>query len=280
MIAFIGTMCRGTRVNISCNGANFVAQQLGYRMTGGWTQGDTSSNDYYRPEETFADRFEALVRHVRSLGFSAMDLWTGQLNWKWATDAQLDTAAAIIERNGVRVTSYAGPFGDDEAELRRACRTIKSLGCNLLGGSAGLLEKDPQTLQRVLEEEEVLFAFENHPQEKSSADVMKLIGPLSEDVVGTVVDTGWYGTNGYLADRAIDELAGRLFLVHLKDVRAPGGHVTCTLGSGCVPVESCVQTLVRLGYEGTISIEHEPEDRDPAAEIVESRELVERMLAR
>lgn len=247
-------------------------------MTGGWSQGDTAANDHYRPAETFPERFEALVRHVRSLGFTAMDVWTGQLNWRWATDAQLDTAAAILDRNGMRVTSYAGPFGADENELRNACRTIKAIGCNLLGGSTELLATDPDTLQRVLEEEEVLFAFENHPGEKSPADVMRLIGPLSEDLVGTAVDTGWYGTNGYPADRAIDELAGRLFLVHLKDVQAPGGHDTCALGAGCVPIENCLRVLTGLGYEGAISIEHEPEDRDPGPEIVQSRETVERFL--
>ncbi len=265
-------------MNISCNGANFVAQQIGYRMTEGWAQGDSAANSYYRPEQTFADRFEGLVSQVERLGFSCIDIWTGELNWKWASATQIESAAAILARHKMRVTSYAGPFGGSEEELRRACRTIKALDCNLLGGSTELLTADPTTLARVLEDEEVLFAFENHPSERSPADVMKLIGALPEDLVGTTVDTGWYGTNGYPADRAIEELAERLFLVHLKDVKTAGSHQTCGFGSGCVPIESCVDVLRKLGYEGTVSIEHEPEDRDPSPEIAESREFLERIL--
>ncbi|WP_455382621.1 sugar phosphate isomerase/epimerase family protein [Salinispira pacifica] len=267
-------------MNISCNGASFVAQQVGYRMTGGWEQGDRTTNEYFSPDASFAQRFASLVTSIKNLGFSSLDLWTAQLNWAWANERHLAAAAQVLSDEGVRVTSYAGHFGNSPQELRSACRTIKAVGCNLLGGSTGLLRSDPETMVRVLEEEEVLFAFENHPGERSPGDVLTLIGGLSEDVVGTVVDTGWYATNGYPADRAIEELAPRLFLVHLKDVRAAGAHDTCGLTEGCAPIVECLQTLVRLGYEGTLSIEHEPEDRDPGPELAASREVVEGLLSR
>src|ERR687886_1421464 len=74
--------------------ANYVARELGYNMTGGWGQGDHATNEHFRPIETFAGRFEELLRDVRAMGFEAIDLWNAHLNWAWATDAHIATARA------------------------------------------------------------------------------------------------------------------------------------------------------------------------------------------
>ena len=37
--------------------ANFVARQTSYNMTGSWMHGDTTTQDFYRPLETFEPRF-------------------------------------------------------------------------------------------------------------------------------------------------------------------------------------------------------------------------------
>lgn len=252
---------------ISCNGANFVARPLGYAMTGGWMQGDAATNDWYRPVETFQRRFRELVCLVRSLGFGALDLWTAELNWAWATDAHLALARAVLREEGVAVTSYAGPFGDTPQDFAKACRLITSLGCDLLGGSTGLLQSDPQALVSLLGQHGVRFAFENHPAEKSPADVLRRIGRLDAALVGACVDTGWFGTNGCDAAAALRELYPRLFLVHLKDVRERGAHRTCRYGEGIVPVKACLDLLVERRFAGPVSVEHEPEDFDPAEDL-------------
>ncbi len=259
---------------ISCNGANFVAQQLGYRM-GEWREGDSASNAYYKPAETFAARFEAFLLSVKRMGFDYVDIWTGELNWSWATERQISDAAALLQKHNMHVTSYAGGFGSSESELTKACRTIKALGNNILGGSTSLLTSDRATLVRVLEREGVVLAFENHPAEKTPQDVLAIIDGLPKELVGTAADTGWFGTHGYDAALALEELSARLFLVHLKDVRAPGAHDTCRYLQGCVPVERCIEVLTRLGYTGALSVEHEPHDFDPTEDIIASRKLLE-----
>jgi sugar phosphate isomerase/epimerase len=83
------------------------------------------------------------------------------------------------------------------------------------------------------------------------------------------VDTGWWATQGYEPVRAIEELGAYVQHVHLKDVKAVGEpHETCPWGEGIVDAESCVRALQRIGYEGAIAIEHEPEDHDPGEECV------------
>jgi L-ribulose-5-phosphate 3-epimerase len=68
--------------------------------------------------------------------------------------------------------------------------------------------------------------------------------------------------------------------VHLKDVRAVGEpHDTCVWGEGVVDIEACVRALQDIGYDGYLTIEHEPEDHDPSEEIVELRRRLEAFLA-
>jgi sugar phosphate isomerase/epimerase len=251
---------------ISFMSANFVARELGYHMTEGWGQGDRATNAYFRPIETFPERFEALLEEVSELGFTAIDIWTGHLHWAWATEEHIQVARALLDKYGFTVTSLAGSFGATLEEFQQACGVAQSLGTTILGGSTPLLSNDYDGLVRILRERGLVFGFENHPAEKTPADVLAKLGSAS-DVIGTAVDTGWYGTNGYDAAQAIEELRERIVHVHLKDVKAAGAHDTCQFGEGVVPIEASVRALKRMGYSGAISVEHEPEDRDPSQEV-------------
>jgi sugar phosphate isomerase/epimerase len=253
-------------------GANFVAQQIGWRMTEGWSQGQKAAEAWYRPESTFSERFDEFVGAVRDLGFTVIDLWTGQLHWGWATEEQIRTAKKILDARGVAVASYAGYFGDTAADVERAGLLARSVGTDILGGNTRLLREDREDLVPVLESTGTRLGFENHPDEKDAADVLTVIDRFSSERVGACLDTGWFGTHGTDAPEALGALFDRLIHLHLKDVFAAGAHDTCTLGDGVVDVEACARFLAERGWDGTISVEHEPEDRDPTPEIVLSRQ--------
>ena len=258
---------------ISFISANFVARELEYHMTGDWGQGDRAANAYYREPATFAGRLDAMLAEVRAMGFGAIDLWTSHLNWAWATDEHLAAAREALGRHELRVISFAGGFGRKPEEFSAACRVATAVGCDLLAGGSGLLGEDRASMVRVLREHGVRYAFENHP-EKTPQDALGRIGDGDEDVIGLAVDTGWFGTQGFDAARALEALAGRLMHVHLKDVRAAGAHETCRFGEGVVPIEDCVRALQRAGYAGPIGIEHEPEKFDPREDIEASLALL------
>ena len=91
--------------------------------------------------------------------------------------------------------------------------------------------------------------YENHP-EQSPQEVLALIGD-ADDVLGAAVDTGWWATQGYDPVQAIRDLRERLFHVHLKDVEAPGTHITCMHGEGVRPGSPTASTSCStLGYLG------------------------------
>jgi L-ribulose-5-phosphate 3-epimerase len=249
---------------VSFNSANFVARQVGWRIAE-WDEGDRAANTHYRPLDTFRERFDELLTMIKGFGVGALDLWTGHLNPAWATHEHVAIATELLAAHRLRVSSLAGPFGETRKEFERTCALAVALGRPVLGGSASIWTADRDWVIDALEQHDLRLAFENHP-ERTPVDMLALIGDAPARV-GTTVDTGWWGTRGYDAARAIEALGARVLHVHLKDVLEAGRHRTCRFGDGVVPVEGCVRALERIGYRGGVSVEHEPDDYDPSDEI-------------
>jgi L-ribulose-5-phosphate 3-epimerase len=251
--------------------ANYVARETGWAMHG-WGHGDRLTNEWFAPLDTYEERFGELLAEIRALGFDSIDVWGAHLGTDWATAEHLAIANGLLAHHGIAVSTYATWVGP--SNIARACELARGLGVDLIGGG---MSGDPAALVPVLREHGVRLAIENHP-EKTPAEVLAKI-EAGDGTMGATVDTGWWGTQGYDAARAIGELGEHVLHVHLKDVLREGEpHDTCRWGEGIVDIESCVQALRRIGYEGAYVVEHEPEDHDPSAEIRAMREELEQWL--
>jgi len=259
--------------------ANYVARQINYNMTEGWGQGDRASNAYFRPIQTFAERFNEYMSDVVEMGFSAVDIWTGVLNPTWATSEHIATARDILANHNLTVTSLAGGFGETRDQLEKSCKLAIALNTDILGGNSALLYSDRASCVDILQTYNIKLGIENHP-EKTPEEVLEKIGDGGNGHIGTAVDTGWYGTQGYDAAKAIEKLDGHLLHIHLKDVLAAGAHETCEFGKGVVPLEECVKVLQRIGYNGPMCIEHEPDQYDPSEECVASYKTLQSWLGK
>jgi sugar phosphate isomerase/epimerase len=258
--------------------ANYVARESGYVGGDDWMTHDVLTNAAFEPLETYEERLDEVMRDVATAGFTHVDLWLAHLNWRWATPEHVAIARHVLEDNGLSVVSLAGNFGSDAGELAAACRLASALDVAVLGGLGAVLQAEPDAAVAVLREHSVRFAYENHP-EATPDEVLALIGDAA-DVVGVAVDTGWWATQGYDPVRAIRELGDRLFHVHLKDVAHVGlPHDTCEHGTGIVDIAACVQESLRLGYDGPLSVEHEPFGHDPTDACVRMRIAIEEQLA-
>ena len=252
--------------------ANYVARETGYAMHG-WGHGDRATNEAFEPLATYGERLDALFGDVRALGFDTIDLWGAHLSPDWATDAHVDAAREALARHGLTVATYATWVG--ASNLERACELALAIGTGTIGGG---FSGDPEALAPVLDRHGVRLAVENHP-ERTPAEVRAKLERGGERF-GATVDTGWWGTQGYDARRAIEELGEHVLHVHLKDVLARGEpHETCRWGEGVVDVEGCVCALRRLGYDGALTIEHEPETLDPSDDVRAMRAQLEAWLA-
>jgi L-ribulose-5-phosphate 3-epimerase len=249
--------------------ANYVARAANYALHPfNWGQAERLTVERMSPEA-----FDEICRDVAAAGFRTIEVWRGH-----AWPAALDDALArqlrqSLERHGLTAVSYAGGVGgDDAAAMMRAARL---LGMDLVAGGLPL-ERAP-ALAELARQHHVRIGIENHP-ERDADEVLAKIGD-DGDVLGACIDTGWWLTQGYDPAEAVRKLSRHLFHVHLKDIRAAGQHDTCPLGAGLLDVAAVLAALREARYDGYLSIEHEPEDHDPTAEVVRSRELVERLLA-
>ncbi len=265
------------RLGLHCS--SFVGKQSGYKPGNSWDGAVQAVNDYYRPLETFPKRFEQLILDVKALGFDALDVWTpGQLSWRWATDEHISTASGVLNSHNMVVTSLAGEFGATREEFLAACRLAKGIHTLVLSGTTTLLFADRTFVVRTLKDYDLKLAIENHP-EKTAQEILEQIGEAEGGHIGTAVDTGWYATRRADVVRAIQELNGHIFHVHLKDVLPGDQAINVGYGQGCVPLEASVQALKQIGYAGDYSIEDEGLDHDPTEELKAALSLLQQWLA-
>ena len=268
--------------------ANFVARQTDWRMTQ-WSQGDSATNAWFAPLETYPARLEAMLLEIKALGFSSIDLWAAHLHYRWATLQHVEIAKALLAKHSLIVRSYPAWVPGDATDLHAACRLCAALDIPMIAGHIELVAKDRAAAVAILREHGVAYAIENH-QEKSIAEIRVRLGEGDEDVIGVALDTGWCATRNWDALAGVRELYPRIFAVHLKDVKAPRaektghefidmGHETCRLGDGVVPVRDVLRELRERGFRGPVSIEHEPEEFNPTQEIREGRDRAEQWWA-
>lgn len=253
--------------------ANFVAREVGYHMTQGWMQGDGATQAHFSPLETFSERFGKMLDEIKAMGFSALDLWGAHLNFAWASDEHIAQAKAALSERGMTVCSIANGMAKIEA-LEGFCRVASGLGVGVIAGGAPFMREQRAEGIAILKNYGVKLGIENHP-EKSVQELLEQIGDGADGYIGASPDTGWWGTYAVSAPQAMRELKEHLFTVHLKDVKAAGGHETCRLGDGVADIAGCVRVLREIGYSGPMGIEHEPENFDPTQDVIDSRKRIE-----
>lgn len=263
--------------SIVFNTANFAYRQAGYPGVNDWGLACRTTRLHLTPVETYGERFDAIVAEVQALGFDTLDLWSEHLALRWLTPEHIEIAAGVLERRGVRVLSMAGGFGTTVEELDRTCRIARRLGARILGGAIDFLNTDRRAAVEKLEEYDLVFGLENHP-EKTPEELLEKAGDPAGGRIGVCVDTGWFASQGYDAAEAIRKLGDRIVNVHLKDVLRPGTHETCRYGRGVVGIRRCLGALKEIGYSGPIDIEHEPEGFDPEADILASKAMLEQWM--
>jgi sugar phosphate isomerase/epimerase len=265
------------RTTISFISANYIGRAMDYRGPADWGPNDQATLRTMTPQV-----FETIARDVAAAGFESIDIWMSHCHWQHHAGSDYpETVRQICRQHGLQISSYAGGWGPTTRdEVAAVLQFMKRLGAPILAGgvfgvpAAGIMP----VVEQVCAAEGLMYALENHP-EKSPQEILAKIGNGIHPHCGVALDTGWCGTHAMDALDAVKRLRDKLLIVHLKDVKAAGGHETCALGEGIVPVEQVVRYLVQTRWDGTMCIEHEPYDRDPMPEAITSLRRLRAWLA-
>jgi len=254
--------------------ANLIAQPANFSGEHDWDKLHDAMVQGTSPES-----FRRIAKAVKKMGFEGIEIYTGHCD-PYQRDA--DYAKAIRDvcaAERLPIVAYAGGAGYPGAtrqEFARHFAMCKALGCTLMAGT--LAGKDWTLPAKMLRDEGLILAYENHP-EKTAEEVLAKVEPFS-DVIKVNLDTGNLTAQGGDARVAAEKLFPLIVHLHLKDVRAVGGHDTLALGKGVARVKDALEYVLSGGYAGWASIEHEPFDRDPDPEVAESVKTVRKWLAR
>jgi L-ribulose-5-phosphate 3-epimerase len=234
---------------IAFNTANLVARVTGYRFElKQW--GDQHARTVAQTDEA---EWVAICQEIAACGYTALEVWAAHADPSVMDEARARLWRRILDDHGLNPIGYAGGLTEGAA---RVCQWMGIPAAN--GGLGGM---DLETVQRLCNDGNLFFNYENHP-EKSVAEILEKIGG-GTDRIGVCIDSGWLGTQGVDAVDAVRQLGALVRHVHVKDVAGVGGHETCPLGTGVVDLEGMMVALKAQGYTGAWSWEDEPEDRNP-----------------
>jgi sugar phosphate isomerase/epimerase len=252
-------------VKIAFNSANLVGRVSGWRFE----MSDWMDQHKQTVKTTDAKQFAAICREIADTGFTAVELWQALADPSVTTEQTAKDRRAIAGDHGLELIAYGGYIGTGAEKVSRW------LGIEVINGMFGL---PPDEATELCKANGVRCNYENHPQ-KSVDEILKPIGGGNQ-WLGVCVDLGWLGTQGVDAPSALRELGPLVRHVHAKDVLEAGQHRTCKLGEGVVGISDCIRTLADIGYDGWLSWEDEPTDRNPLESAAENREWLEAELAK
>ncbi len=249
-----------TSPTVAFNMANLVAYFTDYRFQlKQWGQ-----QHKLTAEKMNAEAWTDMCGQIRAAGYDAVEVWVALIERCGNDETLARTLRRILAEHGLRPLALGGTLNDATAKL-----------CNQFGIPAccgGYWGSDHDTVVRLSRATGIAFNYENHPE--TSVQAIREQVRFGADGLAVAVDTGWLGSRGLDVPAAVRELGRLIRHVHVKDVAAPGSHETVRLGEGCVDIPGVLRELKAIGYDGPLSWEDEPEDRNPFDIAAEMREYI------
>lgn len=207
------------------------------------------------------------LEHTRKLGLKYWESYPKHVPMS-TLPAHVEEQKKILADAGVTLMGYGVvSFDADETRSRAVFDFAKAMGLPAVSANP---KKDKATfdlLDKLVAEYGVAVAIHNHGP-KALYDKIDDVVQIVRDrhpKIGACVDTGHYLRSSENPVEAITRLKGRVFGVHLKDVR--GAKVMTVLGEGDLDVVGCLRELRAQKYEGIVSLEYEENAQNPLSDI-------------
>lgn len=199
------------------------------------------------------------------------------------------TVATALSEAGLSVAGAHVPFEELTDDFEATVETYRAVGCETLvvpfldadhfASEAAVAETAERLddLARRLLAQDLRLCYHNHDHEFASLDEGDAFDRLvaETETVAFELDVGWVRAAGRDPVALLDELAGRVPLVHFKDVHADRRGPT-ELGEGDLDLDACARAAERAGAEWAIYEHDEPDE--PEASLFHGAELLDSLL--
>jgi sugar phosphate isomerase/epimerase len=189
-----------------------------------------------------------------------------------STVDRIQEAVAKVKAAGLELYAGGVIYMRNEDEVRHAFDYAKAAGMKIIVGVPNH-ELLPLVNDKV-KQYDISVAIHNHgPTDKvfpTPESAYELIKGLDRRV-GLCMDIGHTMRSGIDPSVPAEKYGDRLLDIHVKDVSAATAQgSTVEMGRGVIDLPKFFRTLVKTGYSGTASLEHEKDENDPLAGAAES----------
>ncbi len=174
----------------------------------------------------------------------------------------------MLDQSDVKLIAFGVlNFDGNETKAREYFDFAKAVGIETLSANPDKNDATFDLLDKLVEEYKINIAIHNHgPGQKYDKidDVVKMVDGRHKRV-GACVDTGHYLRSKEDPVEAIERLEGRLYGIHLKDVK--NAKIMCILGEGDLDVVGCLKLLKKQKYGHSLALEYEENKDNPVSDI-------------
>jgi len=211
------------------------------------------------------------IAMTRRLELKAIALKSFHLPLETPLDA-VKTAADKVRAAGLDLYGCGVVYMKSEAEIRQAFDYAKAAGMGLIIGVPEIVLLP--LAEKAIQEYGIGLALHNHgptdkiyPTPESAYLKIRDLDPR----IGLCLDAGHAARSGLDPATEAEKYFDRLLDVHIKDVTSAdveGGPIE--IGRGVIDIPKLLRTLIRLGYDGKVSLEYEKDEKDPLPGAAES----------
>ncbi len=174
----------------------------------------------------------------------------------------------LVAAHGVKLLAF-GVVGFDanESNARQLFEFAKAMGIESLSADPNKDKATFDLLDKLTEEYKVNIAIHNHGPGAKYDKISDVVTWVKDRAprVGACVDTGHYLRSSESPVEALQRLKGRVFGVHLKDVKDTNKFKI--VGEGDLDVLGCLKELKAQNYQHCLALEYEENAENPVPDL-------------
>ena len=223
------------------------------------------------------------VRHIQGMGIHFVEFYGEHLAVN-ASDEQIAESRKLLDGAGIKLNAHGvNHFSKDHEANRKLFSFAKRAGFRNLTA-----DPDPDSfdsLDKLCAEFDIRICIHNHgPGHRYNkiADVAKAVQNRHPNI-GACVDCGHFIRTKEDPVKAVHELKGRVFGLHLKDdTKQDGGSENVVLGQAHLDVPGLFAALKATQFpkDGSISLEYEANPTNPIDDMKACLDVVKQSLAK
>jgi sugar phosphate isomerase/epimerase len=223
------------------------------------------------------------VRHIQGMGIHFVEFYGEHLAAN-ATDEKIAETRKLLDSAGIKLNAHGvNHFSQDHEANRKLFEFAKRAGFRNL--TADPAPDSFDSLDKLCAEFDIRICIHNHgPGHRYNkiADVVKAVQDRHPNI-GACVDCGHFIRTKEDPIKAVHELKGRVFGLHLKDdTKQDGGSQNVVLGQAHLDVPALFAALKATNFpaDGSLSLEYEANPTNPIDDMKACLEVIKQALAK